>query len=345
MEPVINERAQYLLKSLIEHYIQEGQPIGSSTLARDSKIDISSATIRNVLADLERLGLVKAPHTSAGRIPTAQGYRVFVDNLLTIKPLNIDEVKNLHDGIDKSGDTQGLLESASSLLSGITSMAGIVSLPSTDQTILRHIEFLCLSENRVLAILVFNEDDVQNRIIHTTRSYKVDELQKIANCLNSEFLGGEISQIRKNILHQMRAAKDDMDRIMLNAIEMANKVFQETDSKQDYVIAGETNLMQYGEMADINRLQHLFEAFNEKQGILQLLDQSLGAQGVQIFIGNESGYDALSDCSVVKATYSSNGIVVGSLAVIGPTRMAYDRVIPIVDVTAKIISAALDQRR
>lgn len=344
-EPIINERAQFLLKSLIERYISDGEPIGSSTLARDSRLDISPATIRNVLADLEKLGLLHSPHTSAGRVPTVQGYRTFIDNLLTIKPLNSGEIQSLHETIESAADTHTMLESASSLLSGITHMAGIVSLPNIEQNILRHIEFLPLSENRVLAILVFSKDDIQNRIILTSRSYTTQELQRIANCLNTEFLGEDVAKVRERILKEMCEAKDDMDRIMVSAIEMANKVFQQSEDKHDYVIAGETNLMQYGEMADVKRLRQLFEAFNEKQGILQLLDQSLGAPGVQIFIGSESGYDALNDCSVVTANYSSNDTIVGSLAVIGPTRMAYDRVIPIVDVTAKIISAALNQRR
>jgi heat-inducible transcriptional repressor len=223
-------------------------------------------------------------------------------------------------------------------------MAGVVSIPTIGRSTLKHIEFLSLSENRVLAILVFSAKDIQNRIIHTERAYKTAELQRIANYLNAELIGADINTVREKILREMREAKADADSIMLTAIEMANTLFQQDRLKPDYVIAGETNLMHYGEMADINLLRQLFEAFNEKRGILQLLDHALHAPGVQIFIGSESGFDALNDCSVVTATYSSDDNVIGSLAVIGPTRMAYDQVIPIVDITAKILGSALNQR-
>jgi len=330
-----------LLKGLVEQYIRDGQPVGSTTLAREVNLKLSSATIRNVLADLERAGLVKSPHTSAGRVPTVQGYRMFIDNLLTLKPLQEREIRNLKDNIGGELDTQGILASASQLLSGITQMTGLVTLPVTVKTIIEHIEFFPLSDNRVLAILVFSKNDIQNRIIHTDRNYSQDELQRISNCLNAEFTGIDIQQVRENLVQQMQEAKEDMDHLMLQAINMANQVFQQDTSsspQQDYVIAGETNLMNYEEMADIKRLRQLFEAFNEKQSILRLLDQSLKAPGVQIYIGNESGYEVFDECSVVTATYSSDDKVIGALGVIGPTRMAYDRVIPIVDVTAKLLS-------
>jgi heat-inducible transcriptional repressor len=337
-ESAINERAQALLKGLVEQYIRDGQPVGSTTLARGSDLKLSSATIRNVLADLERMGLVKSPHTSAGRVPTVKGYRLFIDNLLTLKPLHEQEVRSLQENIDIELDTQGILSSASQLLSGITQMAGLVTLPVTAQTTIEHIEFFPLSDNRVLAILVFSKNDVQNRIIHTERNYSQEELQRISNCLNAEFTGIDIKQVRDNLVRQMREAKENMDQLMLQAIEMANQVFQkDSATQQDYVIAGETNLMNYHEMADIKRLRQLFEAFNEKQSILQLLDQSLQAPGVQIYIGNESGYEVFDECSVVTATYCADDQVIGALGVIGPTRMAYDRVIPIVDVTAKLL--------
>ncbi len=344
-EAVINERAQILLKSLVEYYIREGQPVGSNTLARESKLEISSATIRNVIAELERLGLVHSPHTSAGRIPTAKGYRLFIDNLLTIKPLPETEIRNVKERISKESDTKGVLEAASSILSGITRLAGVVTLPTRQQTVLRQIEFVRISDDRVLAILVFSDRDIQNRMIYTNRPYTSEELQRLANCLNTEFLGKDIKEVRSAIVKEMEETKANMDRIMLHAIEMANKVFQEEDSgSPDFVMAGEFNLMNYEEMADIKRLRQLFEAFNEKRSILQLLDHSLKAPGVQIFIGKESGFDALGDCSLVTATYSANNQVLGALGVIGPTRMAYDRVIPIVDVTAKVLGTVLNRR-
>jgi heat-inducible transcriptional repressor len=343
-EAVINERAQILLKSLVEYYIREGQPVGSNTLARESKLDISSATIRNVIAELERLGLVHSPHTSAGRIPTAKGYRLFIDNLLTIRPLPETQVLSVKECISQQSDTQGVLKAASGILSGVTKLAGLVTLPTRQQSILRQIEFIRISDDRVLAILVFSDRDIQNRMIYTTRPYSSEELQRLANCLNSEFLGKDIKAVRTAIVKEMEDTKANMDRIMLHAIEMANKVFQEEADSPDFVMAGEINLMNYEEMADIGRLRQLFEAFNEKRSILQLLDHSLKAPGVQIFIGKESGFDALDDCSLVTATYSANDEVLGALGVIGPTRMAYDRIIPIVDVTAKVLSTVLNRR-
>ncbi len=349
-ETIINERAQLLLKTLIERYIREGQPVGSKALAQDAGLELSSATVRNVMADLERLGLVSAPHTSAGRVPTEQGYRMFIDNLLTIKPLASTEVQTLASTLTPQSDVSQLVESASSLLSGFTQMAGVVMLPTQKPAALRQIEFLPLSENRVLTILVFNEKDVQNRVIHTSRTYTLPELEHIANYLNAQFMGRNLNTVRHDLLKEMENAQVSMDRLMRSAIEMAHKVFVEDSagddagSAQDYVMAGETNLMDYEEMADVPRLRQLFDAFSEKQGILDLLDKSLHAQGVQIFIGHESGYEALDNCSVVTTPYSANDEVLGVLGVIGPTRMAYDRIIPVVNVTAKLLGTVLNQR-
>ena len=342
----ISERAQLLLKALIERYIREGQPVGSKVLAKDAKLDLSPATIRNVVADLERMGLVSAPHTSAGRVPTELGYRLFIDNLVTIKPMQSSDVRSLADTLNPNSDTPQLLETASSMLSGLTQMVGVVMLPHQQQAALRQIEFLPLSENRVLAILVFNEKDVQNRVIHTDRQYGLPELERIANYLNAQFIGKDMATVRRGLLTEMEKAQANMDQLMRSAIEMAHQVFDATgaDGKQDYVMAGETNLMGYEEMADVSRLKHLFDAFNEKRAILDLLDKSIQAQGVQIFIGHESGYQALDNCSVVTTPYSVEDEVMGVLGIIGPTRMAYDRIIPMVDVTAKLLGAVLNQR-
>ncbi|HEB94240.1 MAG TPA: heat-inducible transcription repressor HrcA [Gammaproteobacteria bacterium] len=345
-EPAINERAQYLLKALIERHIRDGQPVGSKTLAQDSGLDLSPATIRNVVADLERLGLVHAPHTSAGRVPTELGYRLFIDNLVSVKPLGEPEVQTIAEQLDAEVETSTLLENASAMLSGLTRMAGVVMLPFQKQEALRHIEFLPLSDNRVLAILVINERDVQNRVIQTSRSYSRVELERVANYLNTQFEGQNLSTVRRKLLDEMQGDREHIDRLMRSTIEIAQQAFEDDDAgTQDYVLAGETNLMGYEEMADVTRLRQLFEAFNEKRAMLDLFDKSLQAQGVQIFIGQESGYEVFDNCSVVTATYSSaDDEVLGVLGVIGPTRMAYDRIIPVVDVTAKLLGHVLNPR-
>lgn len=339
----IGDRAQHLLKVLVERYIRDGQPVGSRTLARDAGLDLSPATIRNVLADLDDLGLVTSPHTSAGRIPTAQGYRMFVDTMLTIQPLGQEEVQRLKAQLDSEEPTERLLVTASSLLSGITRLAGVVMVPRREQATLRQVEFLSLSSNRVLVIMVVNEREVQNKIIHTARNYSASELQQAANYLNAAFAGRRPQQVREDLIREMHASRADMNSIMQTVIEVADQVFAaESPAVDDFVLAGQTNLMSYTEMADMDKLRQLFEAFNRKRDILQLLDQSLTAESMQIFIGEEAGREVLESCSVVTSPYSVGGQVVGVLGVIGPTRMAYNRVIPIVDVTAKLLGAALN---
>lgn len=344
--PVLNERAQHLLRVLIERYIRDGEPVGSRTLARDAVMDLSPATIRNVMADLEDLGFVKSPHTSAGRMPTVQGYRFFVDSLLTVQPLDGVDIQRLRAELNLDLDRKDLVERASNLLSGITRLAGVVTLPRRQQAALRRIDFLPLSERRVLVILVINEREVQNRIIHTERSYSAAELETAANFLNEQFAGKDISAVRERIVADLQQTREDMNRMMKAAVEMAGQVFQpETlQDRDDVVVAGQTNLMEFRELCAVDKLRHLFEAFTQKREILHLLDQCVNAQGVQIFIGEESGYTALDECSVVTAPYSMDGKVVGVLGVIGPTRMAYDRVIPIVDTTARLLGAALNPR-
>ena len=343
---VLNERAQHLLRVLIQRYIREGEPIGSRTLARDVAMDLSPATIRNVMADLEDLGFVRAPHTSAGRMPTVQGYRFFVDSLLTVQPLDGRDVQRLRKELNLDLERKDLVDRASNLLSGITRMAGVVMLPKRKQAALRRIDFLPLSDNRVLVILVINERDVQNRIIHVDRSYSPSELETVANYLNAQFAGKDIEAVRAQIIADMQQTRADMDRLMKTAIDMAQQVFTDDGlgKDEDVVVAGQTNLLEFRELCEVDKLRHLFEAFNQKREILHLLDQCVNAEGVQIFIGEESGYTALDECSVVTAPYTVDGRVVGVLGVIGPTRMAYDRVIPIVDTTARLLGAALNPR-
>jgi len=340
----LNERAQTLFKSLVERYIRDGQPVGSRTLARDSALNLSPATIRNVMADLEEAGLLRSPHTSAGRVPTHQGYRFFVDTLLRTEPPEGAQVAMLKEQLDSARNRGALIESVSSLLSDITHMAGVIMLPRQEQVTLRQVEFLSLSEDQVLVILVVNEREVQNRIIRTGRQYGPSELQQAANYLNSLCAGKDLVTVRNEILAELRAARETMNQMMLTAVEMAEKALVTEPESDEVMVAGQTNLMDSGELGDMEKLRRLFEAFNEKRDLLHLLDQSLNARGLQIFIGEESGYNALDECSVITAPYGSDEQVLGVLGVVGPTRMAYDRVIPLVDITARLLSAALNKK-
>jgi len=345
----LNERAQQLLRVLIENYIREGQPVGSRVLSRESGLSLSSATVRNVMADLEELGFVTSPHTSSGRVPTDKGYRFFVDTLLHVQPLENAAVTELRRQLDAGHDSsKSLIAAASQLLSSVTHLAGVVTLPRTQQAAITQIEFVGLSENRVLAVLVLNDREVQNRILQLDRYFSPDQLKRAANYLNEQVRGRTLNQVRQEILRQMKETHERMNQIMMDAISMAQKVFDvdpEAEDRIEYVIAGETNLMGVAELSSVERLRRLFEAFNEKRDFLHLLDQSLKAEGIQIFIGHESGYQVLDDCSVVTAPYGAGDAVMGVLGVIGPTRMAYERVIPIVDMTAKLLGAALNSRR
>jgi heat-inducible transcriptional repressor len=332
-----------LLKVLVQRYIKEGQPVGSRTLARDSGLDLSPATIRNVLSDLEELGFVKAPHTSAGRVPTIMGYRFFVDTLVKLRPPQGDELKLVQEVL-QSAEPQSLVQTASTLLSSMTQLAGLVTLPRRVHTALRQIEFLPLSDRRVLAILVLNDRDVQNRILHVHRDFSADELQRAGNYLTEQFGGRELHTVRESVLAELRETRASMNDLMVDAIEMAQQAFPEQEPEGAFVMAGETNLMGLEGLADMEKLKRLFTAFSEQRDILHLLDQSLHAPGVQIFIGQESGYQLLDECSVVAAPYLNDDDTMGVLGVIGPTRMAYERVIPIVDLTAKQLATALKSR-
>jgi heat-inducible transcriptional repressor len=338
----LSERAQHLLKVLIETYIEEGKPVGSQTLARAAALDLSPATVRNVMADLEVRGLVYAPHASAGRIPTVKGYRLFIDTMLKVKPLNEAIIDQLKECLHRDLTPHTLIEAASDMLSGITKLAGVVTVPRQKHAALRQIEFLGLSENRVLVILVMNEQEVQNRIIHLDRAYSDLELSQAANYLNEKFSGRDLSAVRRDLLKELDAVREDMNRMMRAAIELGEKAFAKDEQAQDdFVVVGHTNLMSYEQLSNVDKLRQLFDAFSTKRDILYLLDRCLCAKGVQIFIGQESGYQVLDECSVVSAPYSVQGDVIGVLGVVGPTRMQYDRVIPIVDITAKLLGAAL----
>jgi heat-inducible transcriptional repressor len=343
----LNERAQLLLKALIENYIRDGQPVGSRTLSRDSRLSLSSATIRNVMADLEDLGLVASPHTSAGRVPTDKGYRLFVDTLLKLKPLQHEEIEDIERRLgSEAASGRSLAQSVSQMLSNVTHMAGLVTLPNPHYISLSQIEFIALSENRALAIMVMSNREVENRVVQLERHYSAEELRRAANYLNEAFSGRSLPDVRALLLRQLQETREHMDQLMKDAIQMAQQVFQShSEERVEYVIAGETNLMGFAELSNVDRLRRLFEAFNEKHDILRLLDNCLRAEGIQIFIGQESGYRILDDISVVTAPYMLDNKVVGVLGIIGPTRMAYERVIPIVDITAKLLGSALNARK
>jgi heat-inducible transcriptional repressor len=338
---VLNERAQLLLKTLVERYIVEGQPVGSRALSKYSGLDLSPASIRNVMADLEELGFIASPHTSSGRVPTARGYRVFVDTLLTIKPLANVEISQL-EGQLQAPNTQKLVTSASQLLSDLTHFAGVVITPRRSAGF-RHVEFLKLSETRILLILVTPEGDVQNRIIVTEKSYSPSELTEAANILNQNYTGLTFEEIRGRVRDELKQLTADMTRLMTAALDAGSQAA--SDSSDEVVISGESNLLDSQDLAsNMANLRRLFDLFDRKTGLLQLLDVSSHAQGVQIFIGGESGVQPLDECSVIAAPYQVDGQVVGTVGVIGPTRMAYERVIPIVDITAKLLSSLLTQR-
>lgn len=341
-----NERAQFLLKVLIQRFIRDGQPVGSRTLSRDSGIELSPATIRNVMSELEELGLISAPHTSAGRVPTTQGYRLFVDTLVRYKPPNDAEIKRLQQQLGEHGDEpDAILGSVSNLLASITSLAGVVTVPRGQRAILRQIEFLLLSDNRVLAILVINDREVQNRVLQTEQPHTAEELQRAANFINDNYVGCDLLQIREQLIDDLDRTRNSMNQAMHDIISVAQSAMEGAAAPAgDFMLTGETNLMDFAELSDIDTIRRLFEAFSKKRFMLKLLDKSINASGVQIFIGHESGYKFLDDCSVVTAPYRVDDDHIGVLGVIGPTRMAYDRVVPIVDITARLLESAMSPK-
>ncbi|HTP62240.1 MAG TPA: heat-inducible transcriptional repressor HrcA [Burkholderiales bacterium] len=338
---MLDKRAQILLKTLVERYIAEGQPVGSRTLSRHSGLDLSPATIRNVMSDLEELGLIASPHTSAGRVPTPLGYRFFVDSLLVVKQLESGELHQL-EGQLHPDNPQRAIKAASQLLSQLTSFAGIVMTPRRRALSFRQIEFLRLSEKRILLIVVTPEGDVQNRILFTERDYSPAELVSAANFINQNYSGHNFEDIRQRLHDELRAIRQDLMSLMSVALEASSSAVAEEN--EQYVISGERNLFSVQDLSqDMSRMRQLVELFERKTSLVQILDLSLRGEGVQIFIGGESGVGAPDEVSVVTSPYKVGGEVVGTVGVIGPTRMAYDRVVPIVDVTAKLLSSALTQ--
>jgi len=341
---VPSDRGQHLLRVLIQRYIRDGQPVGSRTLSRDSGLDLSPATIRNVMSDLEDLGLVSAPHTSAGRVPTPKGYRMFVDTLVRYRQPGDTEIRRIQEQLRGQYDSTSLMGTVSKMLSEFTSMAGVVTVPRTQKVVLRQIEFLPLSEKRVLVILVINDTEVQNRILHLDRRFSASELVQAQNFMNEHYAGMELQQVREKLLKDLEETRDSVNQAMRDIITVAHSAMDEaTNTGGGYAVAGETKLMDFAELSDVETLKRLFDAFSHKQLILDLLDRSINADGVRIFIGEESGYRIFDGCSVVTAPYHVDRDTVGVLGVIGPTRMAYDRVVPIVDITARLLESALKQ--
>jgi heat-inducible transcriptional repressor len=330
-------RAQTLLKALVERYIADGQPVGSRALSKISGLDLSPATIRNIMADLEEMGYVSSPHTSAGRIPTPRGYRIFVDTLLTVQQIDEHSVEaRMRLPLQQP---QKIIANAAQMLSSLSQFAGVVLSPRRE-SVFQQIEFLRLSEKRILLVIVDPRGDVQNRLLLTDVDYTPSQLIQSANYINQNYGGLSFDEVRARVTGELRQLRDDMGRLMQAAVEAGSEAM--ADQSDDMVIAGERNLLSVSDLSsNMSSLRQMFEMFEQKTGLMQLLDFSSKATGVQIFIGGESNLVPMDEMSVVTAPYEVNGKIVGTLGVIGPTRMAYERVIPIVDITAKLLSNAL----
>jgi heat-inducible transcriptional repressor len=335
----LDHRAQTLLKALVERYIAEGQPVGSRALSKISGLDLSPATIRNIMADLEEMGLVISPHTSAGRIPTPRGYRMFVDTLLTVQPIDQTTVEFRLQLQKQSPSQQRILSNAAQVLSSLSQFAGVVLTPRRE-SVFQQIEFLRLSEKRVLLVIVAPNGEVQNRLLQTDVDYTRSQLAEAASYINQHYGGSSFDDVKLRLQAELRQLRDDMTALMQAAVEAGSDAM--TEDNDEVVISGERNLLAVTDLSsNMSSLRKLFDMFEQKTGLMRLLDVSSRANGVQIFIGGESQLVPVEEMSVVTAPYGVNGKVVGTLGVIGPTRMAYERVIPIVDITARLLSNAL----
>jgi len=335
----LDTRAQTLLKALVERYIADGQPVGSRALSKISGLELSPATVRNIMADLEEMGFVSSPHTSAGRIPTPRGYRVFVDTLLTVQPIDESALESKMQSRLQTNSPHKIISNAAQVLSSLSQFAGVVLTPR-HESIFQQIEFLRLSEKRILLVIVAPNGEVQNRLLLTDVDYTPSQLVQAANYINQHYGGLSFDQVRMRLQGELRQLRDDMTRLMQAAVEAGSDAMAENED--EVVISGERNLLSVTDLAsNMTSLRKLFDLFEQKTGLMQLLDVSSKATGVQIFIGGDSQLLPVDEMSVVTAPYEVNGKIVGTLGVIGPTRMAYERVIPIVDITAKLLSNAL----
>ncbi|MDD2843658.1 MAG: heat-inducible transcriptional repressor HrcA [Rhodoferax sp.] len=334
---MLDDRAKLLLKALVERYIADGQPVGSRTLSRASGLDLSPATIRNVMSDLEELGLIASPHTSAGRIPTARGYRLFVDTMLTVQRGQIGTPSLAHD------QPQKVISNAANLLSSLSQFVGVVIAPKRT-SVFRHIEFLRLSERRLLVIIVSPEGDVQNRVIFTEVDYTQSQLVEAANYLNANYVGLAIDQVRERLKNEVDNLRVEIASLMTAAVAANTEAM--TEGQDEVIISGERNLLSVSDFSnDMGHLRRAFDLFEQKAQLMRLLDVTGQAEGVRIFIGGESQVVPFEDLSIVSAPYEVDGQVVGTLGVVGPTRMAYDRMIQIVDITSKLVSNALSHHK
>jgi heat-inducible transcriptional repressor len=335
----LDNRAQTLLKALVERYIADGQPVGSRALSKISGLDLSPATIRNIMSDLEEMGFVASPHTSAGRVPTPRGYRVFVDTLLTVQSIDESAVESRLQPRLQNIAPHKIILNAAQMLSSLSQFAGVVLTPRRE-SVFQQIEFLRLSEKRILLVIVAPNGEVQNRLLLTDVDYTPSQLVQAANYINLHYGGLSFDDVRLRLQSELRQLRDDMTRLMQAAVEAGSDAM--TDDSDDVVISGERNLLSVADLSsNMTSLRKLFDMFEQKTSLMQLLDISSKATGVQIFIGGESTLVPMEEMSVVTAPYGVNGKIVGTLGVIGPTRMAYERVIPIVDITAKLLSNAL----
>jgi len=341
----LDERAQTLFRHLIQSYTKDGQPVGSKSLAQQSGIDVSSATIRNIMANLEHLGLVDSPHTSAGRVPTQAGYRFFIDSLLEVSDLGKSAEQTLNNTFTVDKTSNDLIQSASGILSQMTQLTGLISVNRPSRINVRHIEFMKLSDRRILVIMVVNSDQVHNKVIQVDREYTDLELTQAEKLLSQYLIGSDFSAAKKQLLEEIKKHKDDVNNIMESVLNVMGSVCGGDSDQDSLLTAGESNLLQFAELSDINKLRDIFAIFNQKRDLLHILDGCSDTEGVQIFIGSESGYTVLNDCTVIGARYSLGDDVVGVLGVIGPTRIPYEKVIPAVDLTARLLSAALNTKK
>jgi heat-inducible transcriptional repressor len=339
---MLDDRAKLLLKTLVERYIADGQPVGSRTLAKAAGMELSPATIRNVMSDLEELGLIASPHTSAGRIPTPRGYRVFVDAMLTVRREKLSVTSELSGPGIEAGHPQRVISHAANMLSNLSQFVGVVMAPRRS-SVFRHIEFLSLSDRRVLVIIVSPDGDVQNRIIHTQTDFTQSQLLEASNFLNAHYAGLTMEAVRERLKGEVDRLRGEIADLMRAAVDVSPDDPSEQD---DVVVAGERNLLSVSEFSsDMSNLRRMFDLFEQKTQLLRLLDVSAQADGVRIYIGGESQVVPYEGLSVVTAPYEVDGQVVGTLGVIGPQRMPYERMIQIVDVTAKLVSNALSHSK
>jgi heat-inducible transcriptional repressor len=335
---MLDDRAKLLLKALVERYIADGQPVGSRTLSKASGLDLSPATIRNVMSDLEELGLIASPHTSAGRIPTSLGYRLFVDTMLTVQRQDLETTPAL-----TPDQPQRVIANAANLLSSLSHFVGVVMTPRRP-SVFRHIEFLRLSERRLLVIIVSPEGDVQNRILLTETDYTQSQLLETSNFLNTHYAGMAIEQVRNRVQQELVSLQSEIATLMQAAVKVSSEALAE--DQNEVVISGERNLLSVSDFSsDMGHLRRAFELFEQKTQLMRLLDVSSQAEGVRIYIGGESQIVPMQELSVVSAPYEVDGQIVGTLGVIGPTRMPYDRMIQIVNITSRLVSNALSQSK